>query len=177
MLSNIVITTETTSLANKDTSAEPNVVEKICTTDYSNEEPQLSSNACSKMPRTIITEIESTVDVNPPKSAVIIIQSWVRGYLVRRALLNSKNVVKLQAVVHGHLVRRHVVGASRRVQAITKMQDPSSAPNHNSTMGLGLNVVRMKGVKFKEDDWGFTEQSSASIQTEFSTHSSMVDSQ
>jgi len=44
-------------------------------------------------------------------------------------------------------------------------------------MGLGLNVARMKGVKFKEDDWIFTEQSSASIQTEFSSHSSMVDSQ
>ncbi|KEH19663.1 IQ calmodulin-binding motif protein [Medicago truncatula] len=123
VLSNIVITRETTSLTNKDTSAAPNVIEKICTTDFSNEKLQLSSNACSDMPGTIITEIESMVDVNPPESAALIIQASIRGYLVRRALLNSKNVVKLQAVVRGHLVRRHAVGASRHVQAITKMQE------------------------------------------------------
>ncbi|RHN44072.1 putative IQ motif, EF-hand binding, P-loop containing nucleoside triphosphate hydrolase [Medicago truncatula] len=97
------------------------------------------------MPEIIITEIESTMDVNPPESAAIIIQASIRGYLVRRALLKSKNVVKLQAVVRVHLVRRHDVGASRCIQAITKMQALFSVPNHNSTMGLGVNIARMKG--------------------------------
>jgi len=69
---------------------------------------------------TIVTKTESTMDVNPPESTAIIIQASIRGYLVRRALLKSKNVAKLQVVVRGHLVRRHVIGASRRVQAITK---------------------------------------------------------
>jgi len=93
VLSNTVITTETTSSANKETSeypsisfqssAEPNVVvEKICTTDFCNEKPQLSSDVCSEMPETIVTETESKVDVNPPESAVIIIQASIRGYLV-----------------------------------------------------------------------------------------------
>jgi len=104
------------------------------------------------MPEKIITAIESTVDVNPLESVAIIIQASIRGYLVRRALLKSKNVVKFQAIVRGHLVRRHVIGALRCVQAITKMQAPFSSMNHNSTMGLGVNVARMKGVKFKEDD-------------------------
>lgn len=132
VLSNTVITTETTSSANKETSeypsisfqssAEPNVVEKICTTDFSNEKPQLSSDVCSEIPETIVTETESKVDVNPPESAVIIIQASIRGYLARRALLKSKNVVKLQAAVRGHLVRRHAVGTLRCVQAIAKMQ-------------------------------------------------------
>ncbi|GAU26885.1 hypothetical protein TSUD_02880 [Trifolium subterraneum] len=132
VLSNTVITTETTSSANKEipeytstnfqSPAEPNVVEKICTTDFSDEKPQLSSNAYSEISEKIVTEAEGKVDVNPPESAVIIVQTSVRAYLAQRALLKSKNVVKLQAAVRGHLVRRHAVGTLRCVQAIVKMQ-------------------------------------------------------
>jgi hypothetical protein len=116
-----VITTETTSLANKETSeypcvtfqssADPTIVENLCTTNFSNEKPQLSSksNACSEMPEKVITEIESTVDFNPSESAVIIIQASNRGYLVQRALIKRKKVVKLQVVVRGYSVRRHVI--------------------------------------------------------------------
>jgi hypothetical protein len=43
-------------------------------------------------------------------------------FQAQRALLKSKNVVKLQAAVRGHLVRRHAVGTLRCVQAIVKMQ-------------------------------------------------------
>ena len=60
VLSNTMVTTETTSFANKEiseypsvsfqSSVEPNVVEKICTLDFSNEKPRLSSIACSEMP-------------------------------------------------------------------------------------------------------------------------------
>lgn len=92
MLSNTVIT-DTPSSATKETSEyssincqsaeEPNVVEKICTTNFSNEKPQLSSVACSEMPETIVAETEGKVDVNLPESDVIIIQAAIRGYLVR----------------------------------------------------------------------------------------------
>ncbi|KAK2452306.1 IQ-domain [Trifolium repens] len=132
VLSNTVVTTETTSSANKEipeytstnfqSPAEPNVVEKICTTDFSDEKPQLSSNTYSEISEKIVTEAEGKVDVNPPESAVIIVQTAIRAYLAQRALLKSKNVVKLQAAVRGHLVRRHAVGTLRCVQAIVKMQ-------------------------------------------------------
>ncbi|KAI5392838.1 hypothetical protein KIW84_060124 [Lathyrus oleraceus] len=133
VLSNTVIAaTETPTSANKEISeyssvsfqspAESIVVEKICTTDFCNEKPQLSSNAYSEVPETIVTETEDKADVNLLESAVIIIQASVRGYLAQRALIKSKNVVKLQAAVRGHLVRRHAVGTLRCVQAIVKMQ-------------------------------------------------------
>jgi hypothetical protein len=92
VLSNTVVTTETTSSANKEipkytstdfqSTAEPNVVEKICTTDFSDEKPQLSSNAYSEVSEKIVTEAEGKVDVNPPESVVIIVQTAIRAYLV-----------------------------------------------------------------------------------------------
>ncbi|CAK8569785.1 unnamed protein product [Lathyrus sativus] len=132
VLSNTVIATETPTSANKEISeyssvsfqspAESIVVEKICTTDFCSEKPQLSSNAYSEVPETIVTENEDKVDVDIPESAVIVVQASIRGYLAQRALIKSKNVVKLQAAVRGHLVRRHAVGTLRCVQAIVKMQ-------------------------------------------------------
>ncbi|XP_061356471.1 protein IQ-DOMAIN 32-like [Gastrolobium bilobum] len=131
VLSNTAIT-ETPSSANKESSertsinfqsvAEPNVVEKIYTTNFSDEKPQLSSLASSQVSETIVTETEGKVDVNQPESVVIIIQAAIRRFLAQKALLKSKNVVKLQAAVRGHLVRKHAVGTLRCVQAIVKMQ-------------------------------------------------------
>ncbi|CAK8571015.1 unnamed protein product [Lathyrus sativus] len=132
VLSNTVIATETPTSANKEileyssvsfqSLAESIVVEKICTTNFCSEKPQLSSNAYSEVPETIVTENEDKVDVDIPESAVIVVQASIRGYLAQRALIKSKNVVKLQAAVRGHLVRRHAVGTLRCVQAIVKMQ-------------------------------------------------------
>lgn len=93
VLSNTVIATETPpSSVNKEISEYPSisfqspgesiVVEKICTTDFCNEKPQLSSNAYSEVPETIVTETEDKADVNLPESAVIIVQASIRGYLV-----------------------------------------------------------------------------------------------
>ncbi|XP_027331954.1 protein IQ-DOMAIN 32-like isoform X2 [Abrus precatorius] len=131
VLSNTVIT-ETPSTANKGSSectsinfqsmTEPAVVEKVCTTNFSDEKPQLSNLASSEMSETIITETEAKVDVHLPESVVVIVQAAIRGFLAQRALLKSKNAVKLQAAVRGHLVRKHAVGTLRCVQAIVKMQ-------------------------------------------------------
>ncbi|KAJ1421661.1 IQ motif, EF-hand binding site [Sesbania bispinosa] len=132
VLSNTVIAEAPSSANNKESSEcanfnfqpllEPNVVEKICTTNFSNEKPQLSSFESSQMSESNVIETESKVDVDPPESAVIIIQAAIRGLMAQRELLQLKNVVKLQAAVRGHLVRRHAVGTLRCVQAIAKMQ-------------------------------------------------------
>ncbi|XP_019458503.1 PREDICTED: protein IQ-DOMAIN 32-like [Lupinus angustifolius] len=131
VLSNTVIT-ETSSSVNKESSectsiscqprAESNVVEKIYTTNFSDENYHLSSLASSQMSETVVTKTEREVDVNKSESFVIIIQAAIRGFLAQRELLKSKNVVKLQAAVRGHLVRRHAVGTLRCIQAIVKMQ-------------------------------------------------------
>lgn len=91
VLSNTVIT-ETPSSVNKEISEcasinfqslpEPNVVEKICTTKFSDEKPQLSSMENSEVPETIVTETEGKVDANLLESVVVIIQASIRGYLV-----------------------------------------------------------------------------------------------
>ncbi|KAG4389149.1 hypothetical protein AAZX31_06G024100 [Glycine max] len=131
VLSNTVIA-EAPSSANKETSEcstfnfqplpEPNVVEKIYTTNCSDEKPQLSSFESSQVEETNVIETEEKLDVNPPESDVIIIQAAIRGLLAQRELLQLKKVVKLQAAVRGHLVRRHAVGTLRCIQAIIKMQ-------------------------------------------------------
>ncbi|RDX97251.1 Protein IQ-DOMAIN 32, partial [Mucuna pruriens] len=130
VLSNTVIA-EAPSSANKESSEctnfnfqplpEPDV-EKIYTTNCSDEKPQLSSFVSSQVAETNVVETEKRVDVNPPESAVIIIQAAIRGLLGQRELQQLKKIVKLQAAVRGHLVRRHAVGTLRCVQAIIKMQ-------------------------------------------------------
>lgn len=90
VLSNTVIA-EAPS-ANKETSEctsfnfqplpEPNVVEKVYTTNYSDEKPQLPSMESPQMPETNVIETESKVDLNPPESAIIVIQAAIRGLLV-----------------------------------------------------------------------------------------------
>ncbi|XP_027354244.1 protein IQ-DOMAIN 32-like isoform X2 [Abrus precatorius] len=131
VLSNTVIA-EAPFSANKESSEctnfnfqplpEPNVIEKIYTTDFSDEKPQLSSFEGSQISETKVIATETKVDVNPPESSVIVIQSAIRGLLAQRKLLQLKNVVKLQAAVRGHLVRRHAVGTLRCFQAIIRMQ-------------------------------------------------------
>ncbi|CAJ1973234.1 unnamed protein product [Sphenostylis stenocarpa] len=132
VLSNTVIA-DAPSSANKESSEctnfnfqplpEPNVVDKIYTTNCSDEKPQLSSFESSQVAETNVIETERKVDVNPPESDVIIIQAAIRGLLARRELLlKRKKVVKLQAAIRGYLVRLHAVGTLRCVQAIIKMQ-------------------------------------------------------
>ncbi|XP_057727303.1 protein IQ-DOMAIN 32-like [Arachis stenosperma] len=123
VLSNTV--TADSSSANKESSQcnsfnfEPNVVDKVYTTNNSDKKPNLSSIESSE---TNVIEAESKKDVNPPESAVITIQAAIRGLLAQRDLMQIKNLVKLQAAVRGHLVRSHAVGTLRCVQAIAKMQ-------------------------------------------------------
>ncbi|XP_061350843.1 protein IQ-DOMAIN 32-like isoform X2 [Gastrolobium bilobum] len=131
VLSNTVIA-KVPSSANKETSEctsfnfqplpEPNVVEKIYTTNCSDAKPQLSSFESSQISEIHVIETESKVDVSPPESTVIIIQAAIRGLLAQRELLLLQNVVKLQSAVRGHLVRRQAIGTLRCVQAIMKMQ-------------------------------------------------------
>lgn len=90
VLNNTVIAEAPTS-ANKESSEcnnfnfqslpEPNV-EKIYSTNVSDEKPQLSSFESSQLLETKENATESKVDVNPPESAVIIIQAAIRGLMV-----------------------------------------------------------------------------------------------
>ncbi|BAT77703.1 Protein IQ-DOMAIN 32 [Vigna angularis] len=131
VLSNTVIA-EAPSSTNKESAectnfnfqplSEPNVVEKVYTTNCSDEKPQLSSFENSQVGETNVIETERKVDVNPPESDVIVIQAAIRGLLAQRELLQRKKVVKLQAAIRGHLVRRHALGTLRCAQSIIKMQ-------------------------------------------------------
>lgn len=91
VLSNTVIA-EAPSSTNKESAectnfnfqplSEPNVVEKVYTTNCSDEKPQLSSFENSQVVETNVIETERKVDVNPPESDVIVIQAAIRGLLV-----------------------------------------------------------------------------------------------
>ncbi|XP_010539861.1 PREDICTED: protein IQ-DOMAIN 32-like isoform X2 [Tarenaya hassleriana] len=94
----------------------------------SGSEVHIASNLDVQEPETddvIMIRKENDEEVDDDKideSAIIIIQTAIRGFLARRKLFKHKKAVKLQAAVRGHLVRRQAMGSLRCVQAIVKMQ-------------------------------------------------------
>ncbi|CAJ1955334.1 unnamed protein product [Sphenostylis stenocarpa] len=54
--------------------------------------------------------------------AAVLIQSFFRGYLARKALRALKGLVKIQALVRGYLVRKRVAATLHSVQAMIRAQ-------------------------------------------------------
>ncbi|KAG4945088.1 hypothetical protein JHK84_041418 [Glycine max] len=54
--------------------------------------------------------------------AAVLIQSFFRGYLARKALRALKGLVKIQALVRGYLVRKRVAATLHSVQAMLRAQ-------------------------------------------------------
>ncbi|KAF8412312.1 hypothetical protein HHK36_000273 [Tetracentron sinense] len=74
------------------------------------------------------------------KWAAVIIQASFRGYLARRALGALKGLVKLQALVRGHIVRKQTADTMRRMQALVRVQGPSTPEKYE-------HVIRTKSTK------------------------------
>lgn len=91
------------------------------------------------------------------ETAIIIIQTAMRGFLAQRKLVQLKSAVKLQAVIRGHLVRRNAVETLHCIRAIVKFQALVRARTSKS-LGLKNKTIDAQFSTMKLLQNSFTRQ-------------------